>query len=377
MRAIGINAFGGPDVLRVLDLAEPKAGPGEVRIRVHAAAVNPTDVLLRTGGHAVRMVGMEPPFVPGMDAAGVIDQLGPGTGDRLAVGQSVIAMVPFTGPHGGAYAEQVVVPAAAVVPAPLGAGFAEASTLLMNAATARHALDALAVPSGGTVAVTGAAGAVGGYAVELAKADGLTVIADASPRDTDLVRGFGADHVVARGREFPTRVRELATDGVPGLLDGSAQTTDVVPAIADGGALAELRGWPGPAERGIRVCPVVVSAVMFDTALLDALRRQAEEGVLSMRVAEVLPAAEAARAHRLLEAGGLRGRLVLDFSRADRRCPRRPWRPRNHRRGRDRPCHRDRPERRRRGAPADPPLAPRSPYRRRTRPAVPERAGVY
>ncbi|MCI3927979.1 NADP-dependent oxidoreductase [Streptomyces sp. AN091965] len=314
MRAIGINAFGGPDVLRVLDLPAPQAGPGEVRIRVHAAAVNPTDVLLRTGGHAVRMEGVEPPFVPGMDAAGVIDQLGPGTGDRLAVGQRVIAMVPFTGPHGGAYAEQVVVPAVAVVPAPRGADFAAASTLLMNAATARLALDVLAVRSGDTLAVTGAAGAVGAYAIELAKADGLAVIADASPRDTDLVRGFGADQVVARGRDFAARVREVSPDGVAALLDGSAQTAEVVPAIADGGALAELRGWPGPAERGIRVHPVMVSDVMFDTGLLDALRRQAERGVLSMRVAEVLPAEEAARAHRLLEAGGLRGRLVLDLS---------------------------------------------------------------
>ncbi|QDQ09237.1 NADP-dependent oxidoreductase [Streptomyces spectabilis] len=314
MRAMAINAFGGPEVLEALDLPEPQAGPGEVRIRVRAAAVNPTDVLLRTGGHAVRMVGVEPPFVPGMDAAGVIDQVGPGTGDRLAVGRRVIAMVPFTGPHGGAYAEQVVVPAAAVVAAPEGADFAEASTLLMNAATARLALDVLAVPGEGAVAVTGAAGAVGGYAVELAKADGLTVIADASPRDTDLVRGFGADHVVERGRGFPARVRELRPEGVAGLLDGSAQTTDVTPAIADGGALAELRGWPGPAERGIRVHPVMVSDVMFDTELLDRLRRQAEEGVLTLRVAEVLPAEEAVRAHRLLEAGGLRGRLVLDFS---------------------------------------------------------------
>lgn len=314
VKAIGINAFGGPEVLRVLDLPEPEPGEGEVRIRVHAAAVNPTDVLLRTGGHAVRMGGVRPPFVPGMDAAGVIDRIGDGVGDRLAVGERVVAMVPFTGPRGGAYAERIVVPAVSVVPAPAGAGFAEASTLLMNAATARMALDVLAVPSGGAVAVTGAAGAVGGYAVELAKAEGRTVIADASRRDTDLVRGLGADHVVERGREFSARVRELRPEGVPGLVDGSTQTAEIVPAVADGGALAGLRGWSGPAGRGIRVHPVMVSDVMFATEVLDTLRRQAESGVLSLRVAEVLPWREAARAHRLLEAGGLRGRLVLDFS---------------------------------------------------------------
>lgn len=314
MKAIGIHAYGGPEVLRVLDLPEPQAGPGEVRIRVHAAAVNPTDVLLRTGGHASRMPGRQPPFVPGMDAAGVIDQLGPGVGDRLAVGQRVIAMVLFTGPHGGAYAEQVVVPAAAVVPAPAGVDLPAASTLLMNALTARLALDAVAVPRGGTVAVTGAAGAVGGYAVELAKADGLTVVADAAARDADRVRGFGADHVVERGARVAERIREVVPAGVPGLVDGSMQTTEILPAITENGALAELRGWAGPAERGIRVHPVMVTDGMTDTGRLDTLRRQAEDGTLTLHVAEVLPAEEASRAHRMLEAGGVRGRLVLDFS---------------------------------------------------------------
>lgn len=314
MRAIGVHDFGGPEALRVLELPEPQAGPGEVRIRVHAAAVNPTDVLLRTGSHAVRMAGRRPPFVPGMDAAGVIDQLGPAADDRLAVGQQVAAMVLFSGPHGGAYAEQIVVPAASVVPAPEGADLFAASTLLMNAMTARLALDALAVPHGATVAVTGAAGAVGGYAVELARADGLTVIADAAPRDIDRVRRFGADHVVERGADVAARIRELAPDGVPGLVDGSMQTVETLPAVADGGTLAELRGWSGPGERGIDVHPVMVTDGIDDTERLDTLRRQAEDGTLSLHVAEVLPADEAAKAHRLLEAGGVRGRLVLDFS---------------------------------------------------------------
>ncbi|MGW7443749.1 NADP-dependent oxidoreductase [Kitasatospora sp. NPDC054795] len=314
MRAMGIEEFGGPDVLRVLELPEPQAGPGEVRIRVHAAAVNPTDAVLRRGGHAARMPGRRPPFVPGMDAAGVIDQLGPGTDGRLAVGQRVVAVVLFIGEHGGAYAEQVVVPAASVVPAPEGVDHPAASTLLMNAMTARLALDALAVPPGGIVAVTGAAGAVGGYAVELAKADGLTVIADAAPQDVERVRGFGADHVVERGPDVADRIRALVPDGVPGLVDGSHQATELVPAVADGGTLAELKGWSGAAERGVLVRPVMVTDAITDTVRLDALRRQAEAGVLTLRVADVLPAEEAARAHRLLEAGGLRGRLVLDFS---------------------------------------------------------------
>jgi NADPH:quinone reductase-like Zn-dependent oxidoreductase len=314
VKAIGVHDYGGPEALQVLNLPEPRAGSGEVRIRVHAAAVSPTDVLFRTGGHAFRMPDRRPPFVPGMDAAGVIDQIGPDSDGRLAVGQSVIAMVLFTSVHGGAYAEQVVVPAASVVPSPRGADFPAASTLLMNAMTARLALDALAVPRGGVVAVTGAAGAVGGYAVELAKADGLTVIADAAPHDTELVRDFGADHVVERGTDVADRILALYRRGVPGLVDGSMQTTEIVPAITSGGALAELRGWTGPAERDIRVHPVMVTDGMTDTEGLDTLRRQVEDGILTLRVAKVLPADEAAEAHRMLEAGGLRGRLVLEFS---------------------------------------------------------------
>ncbi|MFJ1649300.1 hypothetical protein [Streptomyces sp. NPDC088258] len=161
----------------------------------------------------------------------------------------------------------------------------------MNASTARLALDVLDLPPGGTVAVTGAAGAAGGYAVEPARADGLTMIADAAPRDVETVRGFGADHVVERGAGIAERIRALVPEGVAGVVDGSAQTADPVPAISDGGTLVELRGWPGPAERDIRVCPVMVPDRIGDTAGPDTLCRQAEAGVLTPRVAQVLPAA--------------------------------------------------------------------------------------
>ncbi|MFF5094931.1 MULTISPECIES: NADP-dependent oxidoreductase [Actinosynnema] len=313
MRAIGVHRFGGPEELRLLDLPEPQAGPGEVRIRVHAAAVNPTDVLLRTGGHAVRMLNASPPHVPGMDAAGVVDQVGPGV-HRLAVGQPVVALVLFTTPQGGAYADHVVVPEASVVPAPEGVDLMAASTLLMNAMTARMALDELALPRGATVAVTGAAGAVGGYAVELAHADGLQVIADAAEQDAALVRSFGADHVVQRGKDVANHIRALHPQGVPGLIDASAQTAELLPALADNGTLIELRGWSAPAERGIKVHPVMVPNRMTDTKTLTALSQAASEGHLTLRVAKVLPAEQAAEAHRLLEAGALRGRLVLDFT---------------------------------------------------------------
>ncbi|KAA9166533.1 NADP-dependent oxidoreductase [Amycolatopsis acidicola] len=311
MKALGVTGFGGPEALEILNLPEPEAGPGEVRVRVHAAAVNPTDTLLRAGLRS--LPGTRPPYVPGMDAAGVIDQVGPGNDDRLAAGQRVVALVVPSGTR-GAYAEQVVVPAASVVAAPAGADFAEAATLLMNAMTARLAVDTLGVTPGGKLGVTGAAGAFGGYVVQLARADGLHVIADAKAEDETLVRQLGADEIVERGTDVAARFRELAPDGVAGLADGALQSEQVVPALADGGVIATVRGWKGPAERGISVRPVLVRDAATDTAGLAHLVEQAEEGALTLRVARVFPADKAVEAHRQLEAGGVRGRLILDFT---------------------------------------------------------------
>ena len=314
MKAVVIEAFGGPEVLKVVERAEPQPGAGEVRIRVHAATVNPTDVLLRSGEIAQLVPKLPPlPYIPGMDAAGVIDAVGPNGDGRLKVGDRVVAIVSPFGPHKGAYAGQIVAPAASVVPAPAGFDLAAASTLLMNALTVRLALDALGLRAGQTLAVTGAAGAVGGYAIQLAKADGLRVIADASASDHALVRSLGADVIAARGEDFAREIRAVAADGVDAVIDGAMLHERILPAIKDGGGIATVRGWSGPTERGIVAHPVFVTTGLTDTARLDRLRQQAEDGVLTLRVARVFPAAEAAEAHRVLEAGGLRGRAVLDF----------------------------------------------------------------
>ena len=314
MKAIGLTEFGGPEVLKVVDLPEPQPAPGEVRIRVHAATVNPADITFRTGGRAAQLAEWPAPYIPGMDVAGIIDKLGEGTDGRLAVGDSVIAYVNPLGPHGGAYAEKVVVEDASVVHAPSGASFAEAATLLLNATTARLSLDALDLPSGSTVAVIGGAGAVGGYAIQLAKANGLAVLAVAASSDEALVRGFGADAIVEPGDDVGGQIRSLLPSGAPALIDGAALNALALPAVADGGDLVTLKGWTGPSERGIVIHPVSSFGSATDTALFDRLRSQVEEGIVSLRVAEILPATEAVEAHRRLAAGGVRGRLVLDFS---------------------------------------------------------------
>jgi NADPH:quinone reductase len=127
------------------------------------------------------------------------------------------------------------------------------------------------------------------------------------------VLALGADHVVARGPEFADEIRQQVPGGVPGLVDGANLDAAALPAIADGGALASLKGWSGPAERGITVHPISSFGSVTDTALLEELRDLAEDGTLSLRVGEVMPARLAAQAHRRLAAGGVRGRIVLDF----------------------------------------------------------------
>jgi NADPH:quinone reductase len=311
MRAAGVTQFGGPDALHLVDVDPEPLGPGQVRLRVQAAAVSPTDTHARSGAYAGRDPVKTPPWVPGMDVAGVVTEVGEGV-DHLAVGDSAMGIVVPFGPH-GAYREDIVLPAGSVVRTPANATVVEASTLPMNGLTARLSLDLMALQAGQVLAVTGAAGAYGGYVVQLAKADGLTVVADASEADEALVKELGADVVVRRGDDVADRIRAHFPDGVDGLADGSVQDALVLPAVKDGGAVATVRGYRGDGQRGLRVFPTLVRRVAEDRAALDRLRQQAEDGVLTLRVARTLPVEEAAEAHRLLERGGIRGRLVLTF----------------------------------------------------------------
>jgi NADPH2:quinone reductase len=311
MRAVGVTEFGGPEALHIVDVPDEPLGPGQVRLRVTAAAVSPTDTHLRAGAYAGRDPVKEPPFVPGMDAAGVVDEVGQGV-DHVSPGDLAMGIVVPSGAHGG-YRENLVLPADSVVRAPKGTRSVAASTLPMNGLTARLALDLMALEPGQVLAVTGAAGAFGGYVVQLAKADGLTVVADASEADEALVRELGADVVVRRGDDVAERIREHFPEGVDGLADGSVQDALVLPAVRDGGAVTTVRGYRGNGQRGVRVFPTLVRRVAQDRAALDRLRQQAEDGVVTLRVAQALPAEQAAEAHRRLERGGVRGRLVLTF----------------------------------------------------------------
>ena len=310
MRAVVITEPGDVDVLAVADLEPREPEKGEVRIAVKAASVNPTDIGLRQRGGG----DLPRPWIPGMDAAGVVESLGAGV-DRLEVGQEVMAAVSPRRPEGGAQQELLVVPAASVVPIPDGASLPEAATLPMNGLTAESGLDMLGLSDGQSLAVAGGAGLLASYVIVLAKQRGLRVIADAKPEDEELVRGFGADVVVPRSDSFGDAVRAVAPDGVDAVYDTALIYRDAFGAIRDGGGVVFVRGWDGNEveDRGIRVHPVIVGRVLERTDWLDELRVLASDGRIKLRVAREFPPEQAAEAHRLMDAGGLRGRAVIVF----------------------------------------------------------------
>ncbi len=308
MKALTFSRFGGPEVLEVIELAEREPGPGQVRIRVAAATVNPTDLGFRGGAGAGNL---EPPYIPGMEMAGVVDKAG--AGSRWQPGDRVMAIVIPRRPEGGAMAESVVVPSDSVAHVPTGASMEQAATLPMNGLTVRRALDLLALKPGDTLVVTGAAGAVGGYAVELGVAEGLRVFAVASPSDEPLLRKMGAEVVIPRGENVPQLIRELAPNGVDAVLDAALIGPSILAAIRDGGGLAVVRGFQGESERGITVHQVRVSDYAENQAALDKLGKLVSEGKLTLRVFETFPPERAAEAHEKMAAGGIRGRLVIIF----------------------------------------------------------------
>ena len=308
-RAVAIVEPGGPEVLRVVERDVRDPGPGEVRLAVRAAAVNPTDIALRERGDDTT----PPPWVPGMDAAGTIESAGAGV-DDLAVGDEVMAAVTPRRPEGGAQAGLLVAPAASVVPIPHGATLEQAATLPMNGLTALRGLELLGLEPGSTLGVTGGAGLLASYVIPLAKLRGLRVIADAKPADEEVVRGFGADVVLPRGDELPEAMRVAAPGGVDGVFDTAVLGRGIFAAIRPGGGLAYVRTWSGDdVEDGIAIHRVLVREVLERTDWLRELSDLAGRGVLALRVADTFPPERAADAHRQMEAGGLRGRAVIVF----------------------------------------------------------------
>jgi NADPH:quinone reductase-like Zn-dependent oxidoreductase len=309
MRAITFDAFGDAGVLELQDdVPDPKVGPDSVLIRVQAAGVNPVD-------HKIRQGYLEPafphrfPIVPGWDAAGVVEAVGPAV-VGLEPGDPVWSYARKTEVHGGTYAELVSVPAGAVTRRPEALSVVEAGGVPLAGLTAYQALtEKLAAGPGRTVAITAAAGGVGHFAVQIAKALGATVVALAGTRHHDFLRGLGADVVVdGHADDVPGALRE-ALGGEPDALLDLFGADWAAQAVRAGGDVASIATPDIAAGRDDVQGHYVF--VRPSAAELDALGELAQDGRLRVEVAETFPLERAADAQRLVEDGHVRGKVVL------------------------------------------------------------------
>ncbi|MFE7857166.1 NADP-dependent oxidoreductase [Streptomyces sp. NPDC057403] len=294
MRAAVVRTFGGPEAVEVVETELPEPGARQVRIKVAAATLNPVDAGVREGffGGAGKQIGF------GWDVAGTVDATGVAT--AWSVGDQVVALDPGMVRPAGTHAEYVVVDTDAVAKAPATVDAVHAATLPLNALTAVQALDLLELTEGQSLLVVGAAGAVGGFAVQLAAHRGVSVTGQARAADEELVRSLGADDFTSG---------PVGAGAFDAVLDTAVLGEAALEWVRDGGAYVGVRPGGEPASvRGVRTAAVEVRP---DGARLAELAALVDQGVLTLRVAETYPLDDAAKAHARLAEGGFRGRLVL------------------------------------------------------------------
>lgn len=303
MRVCEVAEFGGPEVLRVATRQWPEPAEDEVVVEIAAANVNPTDLAARAGLHRRRMPDLRCPFVPGWDLAGTVREVGAGV-NGYRRGDAVVGMIPWAriGGRVGTYAEAASVDPGWLAPRPAGLDEVTGATVPLNTLTARQALDLLALESGSTVLITGASGAVGAFATQLAVRDGLRVIAVASDGDEEWVGSLRPADVLSRSTDLARlKPHDAVLDAVP---VGATAASAVKPR----GVALFTRSVEVPGRPDLRVeTPLVRS----DARALAELTELVARGELKTRVARTLDLAEAAEAHRLVERRGLRGKIVL------------------------------------------------------------------
>jgi NADPH:quinone reductase-like Zn-dependent oxidoreductase len=307
MKAVRFHEYGDSDVLRYEDVQEPFPGPEEVRIRVAATAFNPVDAGIR-GGFLKEPFPVVLPHVPGYDVAGTIDVVGPNVAGR-GVGDRVIAFLPMVAE--GAAAEYVVAPAEILADAPASIPLADAAALPSVGLTAWQAVfEHAGLRAGQRLLVNGAGGAVGGYAVQLAKRAGAHVIATASPRSTGRVRRAGADEII-------DHTTAGVADAVSPSLDVVLNLAPIAPAelgalagrVRPGGVVLTTLPTSLPIEMSdVRAVPVFVRS---DADQLAGLVAKVDAGELRVDVAERLPLSELPAVHARADAGALSGKVVL------------------------------------------------------------------
>lgn len=306
MKAVRFHEFGTPEVLHYEDADKPVAAQGQVLIRVAGSAFNPADNGIRGG---TLPIPLALPHVPGYDVSGTVEAVGEGV-TRFHVGDAVIGFLPMT--ESGSAAEYVVAPADALVTAPTSIPLADAAALPSVGLTAWQALfDDGELKSGQRVLITGAGGAVGSYAVQLAKRAGATVIATASPRSRDAVTSAGADQIIDH---TSSDVLGSVTEPVDVLLNLAPLSPDefasLVDLVRDGGVVVSTTAWmptPSDEKRGVRAVGVFVRA---DRDNLQRLVSLVDSGELTVEVSRRVSLSELPAIHAQAAAGELRGKVV-------------------------------------------------------------------
>ncbi|WP_167152120.1 NADP-dependent oxidoreductase [Streptomyces sp. MBT27] len=300
MRALTLAEYGGPELLTVSELPSPTPQAGQILVRTAASGVNPVDLLVRGGAMAAN-ISHPFPLVLGWDLSGTVEAVGAGV-DRFAPGDRVVAMSAQYATGIGTHAEFVALPAAIAAPAPRTVDLVEAAALPLAGLTAYQALEKLAPRSGERLLISGAVGAVGGFATQLAASRGVEVIALARPQDAELARELGASSVLSADEPLPTAIADV-------LLETAGIAPKVIGAVRDGGRAGSIYApEPPKAERGITVLGTFVEQDGDQLAILSAL---VDEGVLTLRVAEIGDFTFGPEAHRRLAAGGSRGKFLL------------------------------------------------------------------
>ncbi|WP_432070026.1 NADP-dependent oxidoreductase [Streptomyces sp. AA1529] len=295
MRKVSFAEFGGPEVLRLVDAEEPHAGPGQVRVAVRAAGVNPVDWRIREG-QILRAHPIELPAGVGLDAAGVVDEVGEGV-------EGVEAGDPVFGEGADTYAEFAVLTAWARIPE--GLTFEEAAGYPSVVETALRIIREVGVRPGQTLLVSGASGGVGSAVLQIARDRGIAVIGTAGAANQDYLRGLGAT-ATSYGAGWAERVRRLGRIDAALDLAGAGVLAELVELTGDARKVVSIADLTAP-ELGVRFSGTAGSV---PAALAEAGRLIAQ-GKLHIPVEKSYPLAEAAAAHIDSRAGHTRGRRVL------------------------------------------------------------------
>jgi NADPH:quinone reductase-like Zn-dependent oxidoreductase len=307
MKAVRFHRFGGPEVLRYEDVDWPRPAAAQVLIRVAATSFNPVDAAIRSG-FLQQVFPVALPHTPGIDVAGTLAEIGEGVAG-WSVGEAVVGFLPMT--EDGTSAEFVLAPAELLTGAPTSIPLVDAAALPSASLSAWQALFEQAdLKAGQRVLVNGAGGGVGGYALQLAKQAGTTVIATASPRSRDAVEALGADRIVDYTATAVTEAISEPVEVVLNLVNApESDPAGLTDLVSDGGVLVSttlpVRDDPGRDVRSVRLF------VRSDAGQLATIVERVDSGELRVDVSERFPLSEIARVHELGEAGKFRGKVIL------------------------------------------------------------------